>query len=343
MQWRIPFAVQTIPAGLCVICMVFMVESPRWLAKKGRRAEALETLAWLRHLPDDHEYVQGEMTQILTALEAESEHFGGASNALNLRGLRGAWRELWSPAMRFRVGFAMAMKWMSNVSGVNALNYYTPVVFKSLGFSGTSVSLLATGVYGVVKSIVTVIFLWFMVDRWGRRPFLLVGTGIVMVCMFYLGAYSRISHSFERSPPRDGGAYMAIVLIYVYAAAYCIGWNAAPWVFAAEVFPTNIRTLGMLVAVLNQWLAQFVIVYATPYMIADISYGIFFFFGACIAVSGVAVYLFMPETKGFKLEDMHLIFENGHWFAPRMRAIAEELLAEQSRTGGNKATAEEIE
>ncbi|ETS81612.1 hypothetical protein PFICI_06614 [Pestalotiopsis fici W106-1] len=345
MQWRIPFAVQTIPAGFCVICMVFMVESPRWLAKKRRYAEALETLAWLRHLPADHVYVQEEMTLIRTSLGSESENFGSASNALSLNALRGAWAELWSPSMRFRVGFAMAMKWMSNVSGVNALNYYTPVIFKSLGFSGASVSLLATGIYGVVKSLVTVIFLWFMVDRWERRPFLLIGTGIIMVCMFYLGAYSRISHSFETSPPRDGGAYTAIVLTYVYAAAYCISWNAAPWVFAAEVFPTNIRTLGMLVAVLNQWLAQFVIVYAIPYMIADISYGIFFFFGACITVSGLAVYLLMPETKGFPLEDMHYIFENGHWFAPRMRAAAEELQAEQNRMReieANKPIVEEI-
>ncbi|KAH8892793.1 putative sugar transporter [Thozetella sp. PMI_491] len=323
MQWRIPFAVQIIPVALLIICMSFMIESPRWLVKNGKFDLARKNLSWVRNLPADHPYVESELAQMKSQLDAEAEYGRGTSQ------IKAAWKELSSKRLRFRVCFAMAMKWMSNLAGVNALNYYTPTIFKSIGFTGTSVGLLATGVYGVVKVVVTTVFLFWFVDRWGRRPALLTGSAVIFFSFFYLGTYSKISGSFDASPPRDGGAYMAIIMIYIYAASFSMSWNTGPWIFSAEVFPTKIRSLGMLVAVLNQWLAQYVIVLVTPYMIKDIKYGTFYFFGAGIFVSGVSVYFFMPETKGFSLEEMGMIFENGEWFAPKMRAVGEQLRAER--------------
>lgn len=203
------------------------------------------------------------------------------------------------------------------------------MIFSSIGFQGTSTELLATGVYGIIKATVTLVFIFWAIDTWGRRRALLTGSLVIFVCFFYLGTYSKLSGSFDGGAQRDGGAYVAIVSIYIYAAAFAFSWNAMPWIFAAEVFPTRIRTLGMLVAVLNQWLAQFVIVYVTPYMIERLKFGTFYFFGSSIFISAAIVYFLMPETKGFSLEDMHMIFENGHWFAPRARKVGEELRAER--------------
>lgn len=210
---------------------------------------------------------------------------------------------------------------------MNALNYFSPSIFASIGFGGTSTKLLATGVYGLVKAAVTLIFIFWFVDTWGRRRALLTGSTGIFVAFFYLGTYSKLSNSFETQANRDAGAYVAIVFIYIYATFFAFSWNALPWVFAAEVFPIRIRTLGMLLAVLNQWLAQYVIVYVTPIMIDHITYGTFYFFGSSIFVSALIVYFFMPETKGFRLEDMYMIFENGHWFAPKARKVGEELRA----------------
>lgn len=114
----------------------------------------------------------------------------------------------------------------NSLCSVNALNYYSPMIFKSIGFSGTSTSLLATGVYGVVKTIFTLIFITWFVDTWGRRPALLVGGAISFLAMVYLGTYSCISHSFDKTAPLDAGAYFAITFIYVYAASYSFSWNA---------------------------------------------------------------------------------------------------------------------
>ncbi|KAJ3519529.1 hypothetical protein NM208_g14093 [Fusarium decemcellulare] len=253
-QWTIPFAVQLIPAGLLIVCMIFMPESPRWLIKRGRREQAVKNLCWVRNLPADDPYVVQELADMEAQLEAEA-----ASQGTGISGMKLAWKEMTRKEMRFRIIFAMAMKWMSNLTGTNALNYFTPVIFESIGFEGTSTMLLATGVYGLVKAAVTLVFIFWAVDTWGRRKALITGSLIIFFCFFYLGTYSKLSRSFDGGAERDGGAYAAIVLIYLYAAAFAMSWNAMPWIFAAEVFPTRIRTLGMLISVLNQWLAQFIV------------------------------------------------------------------------------------
>lgn len=306
-QWQVPFAVQLVPAGLLVLSMLWAPETPRWLVKKIRREQALKVLAYIRNLPADHEYVQYELGEMTRQVEREAE-FANSGNRWVA-----AWKEISTPGMRNRVILAVAMKWMQNFAGVNALNYYSPSIFKSIGFTGTSTGLLATGVYGLVKAAVTLVFVTWFVDTWGRRPALFTGGLISFSAMFFLGGYSAVSGSFDGKAPKDAGAYFAILMIYIYAAAYSFSWNAMPWIFAAEIFPTKIRGFAMLLTVLNQWLSQFVVIYATPYMIEDISFGVFFFFGACILISSVIVYLFIPETKTFPMEKMHLIFEGSIW------------------------------
>lgn len=178
---------------------------------------------------------------------------------------------------------------------MNALNYFSPLIFENIGFTGTSTSLLATGVYGLVKAFFTMGFILFLVDTWGRRPALLTGGSISVAAMFYLGAYSKLSGSFSGDASRDSGAYVAIVMVYTYAASYAFSWNAIPWIFGGEIFPTRIRALAMTLIVSVQWIMQFVIIYSTPYMIANITYGTFFVFAASIFVSSIIVYCFVSS------------------------------------------------
>ena len=154
----------------------------------------------------------------------------------------------------------------------------------------------------------TVVFMIWIVDRFGRRVPLLVGAMGAAVAMFYLAIYSQISQSFDQVPPSDAGSRAAVAMIYIYAIFYGFSWNGIPWIFASEVLPTRVRTIGMMCAVCMQWLAQFIIVYSLPYMIASIKYGTFYFFGACTIVALVFAYLFIPETKGVPLEDMGVLF-----------------------------------
>lgn len=229
--------------------------------------------------------------------------------------------------------------WTSGTDGevhsTQAINYYSPRIFESIGLRGTSTSLLATGMFGIIKALATMVTMIWAVDSVGRRPLLLIGSAGALMAMFYLGAYSKISGSFDitadtaRDP--DAAGYVAIVMIFVFSIFFAISWNGVPWIFASEVFPTRIRTLGMMLSMSATWLVQFAMVYSTPYMIADIKYGMFFFFGSCITCAGVIVFLFVPETKGIAMEHMSYLFEGSIW-GVQARRDAERLIEEHHAT-----------
>ncbi|RAO73889.1 uncharacterized protein BHQ10_009901 [Talaromyces amestolkiae] len=301
-QWRIPVGIQLIPVGLLLIFMPFMIESPRWLASKNRNELAIKNLAWVRNLPEDHPYLLREMADIQAGVEHELQLVNGSRGAFQML------RECGTPGIRNRIIISVMLMLLQNLTGINAINYYSPTIFKSIGFTGTSVQLLATGVYGLVKMATTMVFMVFIVDKFGRRPALLIGAVGAAVAMFYLGIYSELSGSFHKIPPKDSGSNAAVAMIYIYAIFYGFSWNGIPWIIASEILPNRVRTLGMMFSVCMQWLAQFMVVYSLPHMVKTITFGIFYFFAACTLVALAFAYLFVPETKGVPLEEMDFLF-----------------------------------
>lgn len=122
------------------------------------------------------------------------------------------------------------------MSGINALNYYSPSIFKSIGLTSTSVGLLATGIFGIIKTGSTTLYMTWGVDKLGRRMSLIIGSFGAAVALYYLAAFTKLSKCFEIDPDvstnRSPGAYVAIVMVYVFAAFYAISWNDIPWIFA---------------------------------------------------------------------------------------------------------------
>jgi sugar porter (SP) family MFS transporter len=302
LQWHIPVAVQFIPSGLLVLSLPFLIESPRWLVSKGREAEALKALSWVRNLSPEHEYIQWEIKEMRDQVQHELDLTNGKTSVFQTFG------ELKEASIRNRILICVALHLLQNLTGINAINYYSPTIFKGIGFTGTSTSLLATGVYGLIKMMTTVVFMIFFVDRFGRRPALLIGAVGSFGCMLYLGIFSTVTNSFVVAPPKGAGANAAVAMIYLYAIFYGFSWNGIPWIFASEVLPTRVRGLGMMCTVCMQWLAQFMIVYSLPYMVKSIKQGIFFFFAACTVCALLFAYFLVPETKGVVLEDMELLF-----------------------------------
>lgn len=300
-QWYIPVAVQFIPAGFLIMTMPFSIESPRWLITQNRRDSALKNLAWVRNLPKDHPWIQEEIDEMQSQVTHEAELTGGRQSVFH------GFSYLKHSGIRNRIAISMTLMMLQNLTGVNALNYYSPTIFGQIGFSG-SATLLASGFYGVVKFIVTLIFMIFIVDSFGRRIPLLVGGIGCAVFMLYLGAWTHISNSFNATPTKDSGSNAAVASLYLYAVCYSFSWSGIPWIFSSEVLPTHVRGFGMMCAGCMQWLSQFIVVYSLPYMVTGIQSGMFFFFGACSVMAFIFAYLFVPETKGVTLEDMELLF-----------------------------------
>lgn len=126
---------------------------------------------------------------------------------------------------------------------------------------------MATGIFGIVKMVATMLYAFVLIDKFGRRPLLVIGGVGAGLAMFYLAGYSKISGSFDHVPPMDSGARCAVAMVYVYALFYGFSWNGIPWLFTSEVLPTRVRTLGMAFCICLQWLTQFVVVYSLPHMV----------------------------------------------------------------------------
>ncbi|KAJ5115380.1 hypothetical protein NUU61_001139 [Penicillium alfredii] len=329
-QWRTPFALQLVPAGLLILGLVFMPDSPRWMAKVYGRTRAVETLAHLRDLPIDHPAVQDEVTDILQQLELERANSLGNSRA--------ALRELMQPGIRNRVFLGVIIMVFFQMAGSNAINYYSPRIFHSIGLRGTETSLVSTGIYGIVRLVAVCIAMYFVVDRFGRVPMLIGGSAVMAISMWLIGVFVKIQGpASSENTSLSASSYAAAVFIFVFAVAFCFSWAGVPWVICSEIYPLRVRGLCVSICVATHWLFNFVIARSVPYMISNISYGTYFVFAACTTLSIPFVWLMIPETKGLKLEEVDVLF-NGRGLVPRRRG--------QSRTddvGDNKVMVEQVE
>lgn len=147
---------------------------------KNRREQALKNLCWIRNLPAEDLYIVEEVAFLDLALEEQNSAIGS-----------GFWKPFQAVARNRKVQFrfflgGMLFLWQ-NGSGINAINYYSPTVFKSIGIQGTNASFLTTGIFGVVKTSLTIVYMFLLVDTLGRRNVLMIGSAGGSVCMFIIG------------------------------------------------------------------------------------------------------------------------------------------------------------
>lgn len=233
-QWLIPFAVQLIPAGLLLAGVVWIPESPRWLLSKGRREEGLKVLCWFRQLERSDRYIIEEVTYIDEDLARYNREVGTGfwKPFLALKERRIQWR--------FLLGCLLFVG--QNASGINAINYYSPTVFKSIGIQGTNNTFLTTGIFGVVKTVLTFVWLLFMIDLVGRRKLLMIGAFGGAICMYIIGVYIKVANvANQTSTTLSSGGIAAIFFFYLWTAFYTSTWNGTVWVLNAEMFDQNIR------------------------------------------------------------------------------------------------------
>ncbi|KAG0652596.1 Quinate transporter [Hyphodiscus hymeniophilus] len=295
-QWRVPVAIQLIPGGFLLVGVLFLKESPRWLAKQGRYEEATANLAFMRRDEIDDPDVIKEMADIRASIEEELHLTEGVQ-----------WREVLLPGNRYRFAVAFTIFLCQQFSGTNSIGYYAPQIFETIGVAKTNASLFATGVYGSVKVATTGIFLLIGIDKIGRRNSLLGGAVWMMTMMFILGGVLH-THPPTNVNTVSSASIAMVVMIYLYVIGYSASWGPIPWVYVSEIFPTRLRSYGVGMAAATQWLFNFAITYMTPSAISNIGYKTFIMFGIFCAANGVFVYFFVKETKGLTLEDMDIIF-----------------------------------
>lgn len=166
MLWRIPLIIQIIPSIMLLFGMTLLFETPRWLCAHNKAEEAFQVLCKIR----DSEDVKEEMEQIQSSLNAQAKNT--------------SWKQAISIPNRKRLFLGCALQALQQMTGTNVINYFSPIIFRSIGLSSNEAELLATGVYGILKMIVVLIGFSSLIDRYGRRPLLVLGGVAMGFCMY---------------------------------------------------------------------------------------------------------------------------------------------------------------
>ncbi|KAG9126402.1 hypothetical protein FRC07_003551 [Ceratobasidium sp. 392] len=294
-QWRTAFGLQLLPGTMLVACMLFQNESPRWLAEKGRDDECKRVLARLRGLPPTDRLVEEEYALIRADFEGRvkltfGEQFREATS---------------SKKMLYRCSLPFILMAFQQWTGVNSMNYYSPVIFQSLGMKGSKANLLGTGIYGIVKIVMTALVLALGVEQLGRKSLLIWGGIGQAACMCFIGAYLKIHTDGSVIPT----SYVAIVAIYLYVTFYSFGWSVAPWPVMSESQPNHLRSLTMSIGLMSNWLFNFTISKITPILLKDITFGTYFLFAGTTMLGVLWTIFFLPETGGYALEEIGDLFQ----------------------------------
>lgn len=311
-QWTIPFAIQLVPSVIFWLLCFILPESPRFLVAKGKIDKARKNLASLRRLPEDHPYFVHELDtinkSIQECLDATGRGFFAPLKAL-----------FFTRKMLYRLLLSSSLFMMQNGFGINAVTYYSPTIFKSLGVQGANAGLLSTGIFGLLKGAASVLWVFVLVDTFGRRVCLCYIALPCSLCMWYLGAYIKIADPAGRLAQGDigetPGGTAAKAMLYIWTVFYGSTWNGTPWVICAEIFPQSVRTAAQAVNASSNWFWAFMIGHFTGKALAKIGYGYYFLFAACSLVFPIVVWFVYPETKGVPLEAIDYLFEVSPWRA----------------------------
>merc|ERR1711939_237868 len=312
--WLVPVCIQLLPSTVLAAGMLlFMPQSPRHLMNRGREQECLETLARLRSTTMEDLRVRIEFLEIKAVREFErlrlAEKFpqyqDGSFKSNFMIGFHDYMSLLTNKSMFKRTTVAVLIMVFQQWNGVNAVLYYAPFIFKGFGLNGSTTSLLATGVVGIVMFLATIPAVLY-VDRFGRKAILITG-GIGMACSHFIVAGIIGSYS-DNWPAHRAAGWVAVVFVWCYAVSFGFSWGPVAWVVISEVFPLGMRAKGVSIGGSSNWLNNFAVAVSTSPFISATQFGAFIFFGAVTTVGVIWVYFFVPETKGRTLEEMDELF-----------------------------------
>jgi sugar porter (SP) family MFS transporter len=273
-EWRWKFGVAALPS-LLLFALVFIIpNSPRWLALKGRRAEAADVLRQIG-VAD----VEEELRQY-----AQGQHVGRA---------RLSWARHRKPML-----LAVAIAAFNQLSGINAILYYSNDIFAAAGFGKMSADLQSVMI-GATNLVFTLLALT-VIDRVGRRTLLLIGS-IGMAAALAATAAIQLSGS---------GRDLLLWALILFIASFAFSQGAVVWVYISEIFPTEVRARGQSLGASTHWLMDAIIAGAFPLMAAGSSGLPFVFFAVAMVLQFVVVARYFTETRGITLEDMAGVMAN---------------------------------
>ena len=284
--WRWMFYVEVLPAVVYGLAAFFLPESPRYLVKSGRAAEAATVLTKIGD-PD----VPGRVKEIHETIGSERP-----SRLADLRAPRG----MLLPIVWVGIGLSVFQQFV----GINVIFYYSTALWHSVGFTEANSMRIST-ITGVINIVTTLIAIAF-VDRFGRKPLLIAGSiGMTLTLGAMAWLFANATLDATGSPVLSGGSgTAALVAANLYVFAFGFSWGPIVWVLLGEMFNNKIRGAALALAASAQWIANWLVTLTFPGLSKaglGLAYGLY---TAAAALSLVFVWRFVRETKGRTLEEM---------------------------------------
>ncbi|EPS73973.1 hypothetical protein M569_00781 [Genlisea aurea] len=293
--WRVSLALAAVPALIMTIGSLFLPDTPSSMIDRGEREKAREVLQKIRGTSN----VDAEFADIVEASDVAKQ-------------VKDPWRTIMEPRYRPQLIITTLIPLFQQLTGINVIMFYAPVLFKTLGF-GVDASLMSAVVTGLVNVVATIVSI-VVVDRFGRR-FLFLEGGIQMIVSqvavgILIGSVFGVAGEGSFS---KGSGDLALILICIYVAAFAWSWGPLGWLVPSEIHPLEIRSAGQSINVSVNMLFTFIIGQLFLSMLCEMKFGLFFFFACWVAVMTVFIYFFLPETKNVPIEDMNRLWKS-HWF-----------------------------
>jgi SP family arabinose:H+ symporter-like MFS transporter len=281
--WRAMLGLGALPAGIFLICLFLVPESPRWLMVKGKEQKARDILV----------KIDGA-----NAAREEIKAFHEAQNDQD----SGSLRELFTPVYRRALWIGLLLPFLSQICGINAVIYYGPRILEQAGFTLNN-ALGGQVTIGLVNVVFTFVAI-FTIDKWGRKPLLLLGIGGAVVSLLIIGALFYLGIT--------SGPW---ILIFILAFIGCFAFSFGPvcWVVVSEIFPNAIRGKAMALATLSLWIGNFLVGQLTPLMLEGLgSSWTFWIFALCCSPALWITWKSIPETKGRSLENIESYWKESY-------------------------------
>ncbi|KAK9983351.1 hypothetical protein SO802_032876 [Lithocarpus litseifolius] len=295
--WRLSLGLAVVPAAIMTIGALLISDTPSSLVERGKLAQAKKSLAKVRGKDID---VEPELADLI-----KSREIAKAAN-------QEPFVTIFERQYRPHLVMAFAIPFFQQVTGINIIAFYAPVLFQSVGF-GSDSALIAAIILGVVN-LGSILVSTFVVDRYGRRFLFLLGGIQMFVCQVavacVLEATTGVSGSKHIS---KSYAILVLVLMCTYAAGFGWSWGPLSWLIPSEIFPMKIRPTGQSISVAVNFATTFVLSQTFLTMLCHFKFGTFLFYAGWIAVMTIFVAFFLPETKGIPLDSMYTVWEQ-HWY-----------------------------
>ncbi|KAL9383982.1 hypothetical protein Peur_024305 [Populus x canadensis] len=297
--WRLSLGGAMVPALIITVGSLVLPDTPNSMIERGQHDEAREKLKRVRGVDD----VDEEFSDLVAASEASKK-------------VEHSWKNLLQRKYRPHVAMAVMIPFFQQLTGINVIMFYAPVLFNTIGF-GNDAALMSAVITGIVNVVATMVSI-YGVDKWGRRFLFLEGGCQMLICQIVVAACIGAKFGIDGNPGELPKWYAIVVVLFfcIYVAGFSWSWGPLGWLVPSEIFPLEIRSAAQSVTVSVNMLFTFIIAQVFLTMLCHLKFGIFLFFAFFVVLMSIFIYYFLPETKGIPIEEMGQVWTT-HWFWSR--------------------------